>query len=89
MKTEDLIAKITNIHICSMGSDRTYSSISKDNPADILTRHWGYQQVWGLMQPLLFWQGDTMDLVNKNGERLSKEDKDNNTVEPTVNSGRK
>ena len=41
----------------------------KDNPADILTKHWGYQQVWELLQPLLFWQGDTMDLLHKDGEK--------------------
>jgi hypothetical protein len=29
------------------------------NPADILSKHWGYTQVWQLLQPLLFWQGDT------------------------------
>jgi len=33
------------------------------NPADILSKHWGYQQVWQLLQPLLFWTGDTMTLV--------------------------
>ena len=44
-----------------------------DNPADILTKHWGYQQVWSLMQPLLFWQGDTLDLVKETGENKSKE----------------
>ena len=32
------------------------------NPADILSKHWGYQQVWPLLQPLLFWQGDTSDI---------------------------
>jgi len=32
------------------------------NPADILSKHWGYQQVWQLLQPLLFWQGDTLDI---------------------------
>jgi hypothetical protein len=32
------------------------------NPADILSKHWGYQQVWSLLRPLLFWQGDTMDI---------------------------
>ena len=32
------------------------------NPADILSKHWGYQQVWQLLKPLLFWQGDTMDI---------------------------
>ena len=32
------------------------------NPADILSKHWGYQQVWQLLQPLLFWQGDTADI---------------------------
>jgi hypothetical protein len=32
------------------------------NPADIMTKHWGYQQVWRLLQPFLFYQGDTGDL---------------------------
>ena len=32
------------------------------NPADILSKHWGYQQVWPLLQPLLFWQGDTLGI---------------------------
>ena len=34
----------------------------KDNPADILSKHWGYQQVWHLLKPILFWQGDTVDI---------------------------
>ena len=25
------------------------------NPADILSKHWGYSKVWDLMRPLLFW----------------------------------
>ena len=29
------------------------------NPADILSKHWGYQQVWPLIRPILFWEGDT------------------------------
>ena len=29
------------------------------NPADILSKHWGYQQIWSIMQPILFWSGDT------------------------------
>jgi hypothetical protein len=33
------------------------------NPADILSKHWGYQQVWKLLQPLMFWQGDTQELI--------------------------
>ena len=32
------------------------------NPADIMTKHWGYQQIWRLLQPFLFYQGDTADL---------------------------
>jgi hypothetical protein len=31
------------------------------NPADILSKHWGYQQVWKLLRPLMFWQGDTIE----------------------------
>ena len=32
------------------------------NPADILSKHWGYQAVWPQLKPLLFWRGDTMDI---------------------------
>ena len=37
----------------------------KCNPADILSKHWGYQQVWSLLQPLLFWEGDTFNIVEQ------------------------
>jgi len=30
-----------------------------ENPADILSKHWGYQQIWRLLHLLLFWKGDT------------------------------
>ena len=35
------------------------------NPADILSKHWGYSQVWKMLQPLLFYQGDTSELANE------------------------
>jgi hypothetical protein len=43
------------------------------NPADVLSKHWGYQQVWPNLQPLLFWAGDTMKTLEK---KLGKEDKE-------------
>ena len=36
----------------------------EQNPADLLSKYWGYQQTWGKLQALLFWQGDTMELVD-------------------------
>lgn len=33
------------------------------NPADILSKHWGYSQVWGQLNALLFWKGDTAHLL--------------------------
>jgi hypothetical protein len=39
-----------------------YHMNGEHNPADIMTKHWGYQQVWRLLQPFLFYQGDTGDL---------------------------
>ena len=34
------------------------------NPADILSKHWGYQQVWtSALRPILFWKGDTSPLL--------------------------
>ena len=36
------------------------------NPADILSKHWGYQQVWtSTLRPLLFWMGDTEVLLEQ------------------------
>ena len=35
----------------------------KDNVSDILTKHWGYQQVWPVLRPVLFWEGRTMDIL--------------------------
>jgi hypothetical protein len=37
---------------------------SGDNPADILSKQWSHTQVWPMLQPLLFWEGDTMDLAD-------------------------
>ena len=32
------------------------------NPADVLSKHWGYQQVRNALRALLFWTGDTADI---------------------------
>ena len=37
----------------------------KSNPADILSKHWEFANIWQLLQPLLFWKGDTDDLNAK------------------------
>jgi hypothetical protein len=35
------------------------------NPADILSKHWSYPQVWHNLKPLLFFQGDTAQLYDE------------------------
>lgn len=32
------------------------------NPADILSKHWGFRQVWPMLKSLLFWSGETKDI---------------------------
>ena len=34
----------------------------KDNPADILSKHWSYSDIWKTLQCILFWPGDTLKL---------------------------
>jgi hypothetical protein len=34
------------------------------NPADILSKHWGYSQIWDRLKAILFWAGDTAELKN-------------------------
>ena len=36
-----------------------------NNPADILSKHWGYSQVWDTLRPILFWEGDTENLLKE------------------------
>ena len=37
----------------------SFTFLGKYNPADILSKHWGYQQVWTMLKPILFFHGDT------------------------------
>jgi len=41
-----------------------YHIVGETNPADILSKHWGYSSVWSLLKALMFWQGDTMDILD-------------------------
>jgi hypothetical protein len=38
------------------------------NPADILTKHWGYSQVWPLLRAILFYQGPFIPSTHEIGE---------------------
>jgi hypothetical protein len=35
----------------------------KFNPVDILSKHWGYQTIWLILKTILFFHGDTADLI--------------------------
>lgn len=47
------------------GIIRFFHIDSEENPADMLSKHWGYQQIWPILQPLLFWRGDVKDIKDK------------------------
>ena len=51
------------------GMVKFYHIPGEINPADILSKHWGYQQVWKQLQPLLFWQGDTHELFDRKHQK--------------------
>jgi hypothetical protein len=36
----------------------------KNNPADIVSKHWSYPKVWHLLKPILFSSGDTGKLIS-------------------------
>jgi hypothetical protein len=36
------------------------------NPADILSKHWGYSQIRERLKSLLSWKGDTTDILVDN-----------------------
>jgi hypothetical protein len=61
---EAIAAKVLNfIHI-----------LGEKNPADILSKHCGYQQLWPHVQPLLFWLGMAKE-TNDEKENLVRRNK--------------
>jgi hypothetical protein len=49
----------------SAKSLRYYWIDGKRIPADIESKHWSYPQVWYLLTSLLFYSGDTFDLLEE------------------------
>jgi hypothetical protein len=47
----------------------------KKNPADVVSKHWGHQQVWHLLKP--FFSGDTENILDDGKEEI-KEVNNNN-----------
>jgi hypothetical protein len=41
------------------------------NASDTLSKHWAYQAVWPVLQPILFWKGDTMKIKSSKGPSRS------------------
>jgi hypothetical protein len=41
-----------------------YYKKGKDNPADILSKHWAYNDIKHLLQPILYWMG-IMENISK------------------------
>ena len=37
----------------------------KQNPSDVLSKHWAHCHVWSMLQALLFYPGDTADLLDE------------------------
>jgi hypothetical protein len=35
------------------------------NPSDVLSKHWGYTELWSRIKALLFWKGDTAARFNE------------------------
>ena len=57
-----------------------YSFINgKANPSDILSKHWSHNDVWPMLQAILFWRGDTMELARIREEKNSTNDKNNDS----------
>jgi hypothetical protein len=38
----------------------------KANPSDILSTHWGHQAIYPILRPILFFSGNTADLIDDN-----------------------
>ena len=53
----------------------------KENPADIVSKHWAYPEIWHLLQPILFYSGDTTLLLKDKNTKKPKEEKQNEEMQ--------
>ena len=54
----------------------TFHHVSGDtNPADVLSKHWDFASVWKQLKPILFWKGDTAELIEDDKEEGDSEGK--------------
>ena len=61
-----------------------YHIRGKRNPADILSKHWDFPSVWPMLKPMLFWRGDTAQLVEEDGDTPLRDLKVDTTLEDAV-----
>ena len=43
----------------------------KDNPSDILSKHWSHSATWPNLKPLMFHEGDTINIEEKADEKAN------------------
>ena len=51
---------------------------SKSNAADIVSKHWKYSSVWPILQSILFWEGDTAELLHPSRTGIASEGSNGN-----------
>ena len=56
------------------------------NPADILSKHWGYAQIWQQLKPLLFWYGETDYVSNSKSDSYHFEQKGSDKICSKIDS---
>ena len=56
----------------------------RENPADVVSKHWSYPQVWHLLKPILFYSGDTGNLIHRKDIEFNPESFEVQNKAPTV-----
>jgi hypothetical protein len=49
----------------TLGMVAFYHMLGEINPSNVLSKHWGYSELWSRIKALLFWKGDTVILFNE------------------------
>ena len=57
------------------GMVKVYHVPGHMNPADALSKHWGHAQAYPMLRPLMFYRGNTLNLIlEEDGEEPSSQD---------------
>jgi hypothetical protein len=73
IKLIDFLAELNKLELWGADVGNAYLEANTKAKVNIGSKHWGYQNIWHLLKPLLFYSGSTIDLLDTTPRKPNNE----------------